>query len=109
MSRRLVTFEVKRGTTFGLLCSARYAGGGAIDLTGWDVAAAVRSDRLRVFRFTPYLISAADGVFALYAWPHETAAWPHGLLSADIRYTDPTGFVAATESFAIASIHSETL
>ena len=109
MRRRLVTVEAKRGTTLGLLCAARYAGGGQIDLSGWKIEAAVRSDRLRVYVFAPRIVSAADGVFVLYAWPAETAAWPAGLLSADIRYTDPTGFVAATESFAIASIHSETL
>ena len=108
-SRCLVTVEVKRGTTLGLLCAARYAGGGQIDLSGWTIEAAVRSDRLRVFAFAPRIVSAADGVFVLYAWPAETAAWPAGLLSADIRYTDQTGFVAATESFAIAALDSETL
>ena len=108
MSRRLVTVEVKRGTTLGLLCAVRHAGG-PIDLTGWTIEAAVRSDRLRVFAFDPYIVSAADGVFVLYAWPADTGSWPAGLLSADIRYTDPTGFVAASESFAIASLDSETL
>lgn len=72
-----------------------------LDMTGWNVLSHIRR------KDTSALVCALDllwtnrvaGAFTLEA--KDTTTWPVGLLLWDVQYTDPSGYVASTETMAI--------
>ena len=108
MRPRVTIFELKRGTTLALACRAMCSPRTALDLTGWTVAASVRAGNVFVHHFLP-VVDARAGEFELSASAAETALWPAGVLAVDIKYTENhSGHVAASETFALCVLPSET-
>lgn len=108
MRPRVTIFELKRGTTLALACRAMQTPRKALDLSGWTVAASVRAGNVFVHHFLP-VVDARAGEFELRASAAETALWPTGLLTVDIKYTENhSGHVAASETFSLCVFPSET-
>ena len=108
MRPRVTIFEIKRGTTLALACRALRGPRAALDLTGWTVSASVRAGAAYIHHFVP-VVNARAGEFELHASAAETALWPTGLLTADIRYAEnSSGHVVASETFSVCVLPGET-
>ena len=108
MRPRVTIFELKRGTTLGLACRAMASPRAALDLSGWTVAASVRAGNVYVHHFVP-VVDARAGEFDLHASAAETALWPTGMLTVDIKYAAThSGIVVASETFALCVLPGET-
>lgn len=94
------TLELKRGDTLDLLCTVQQDGQ-PLDITGWQIDCWVSAQGRVVHRFAGLVVDAAAGQYALRATPADTAQWPLGGLSADIRYTDSGGRVMTTRTFPV--------
>lgn len=102
------TVEIKRGDSLDLACVIQ-SDGVPLDITGWQIDCWVRAPGNRVVhRFTALITEAAGGSYQLQALPQETAHWPLGGLSADIRYTDAGGRVMTTATFPIQVLEAIT-
>ena len=109
MRPRVTIFELKRGTTLALACRAMRSPRAALDLTGWTVASSVRAGASLVHHFVIPVTNARAGEYELRAEADETALWPVGMLSCDIKYIENTrGVVAASESFALCVLPGDT-
>lgn len=95
------TITLKRGDSVDLLCTLQQ-GGQPIDLSGWQVDSWLRAPAGQlVHRFAAAVTDAAAGQFRLQAAPQDTARWPLGGLSADIRYVDAAGRVMHTATWPV--------
>lgn len=101
------TLEIKRGDTLDLLCTAQ-SEGVPLDITDWQIACWVRAADQVVHRFTGLIVDAALGQYQLQALAADTAQWPLGGLSADIRYTDAGGRVMTSATFPVRVIDAIT-
>lgn len=92
------TIEIKQGDTLELACRLQ-AGGEPVDITGWSIASQVRAPGGNlVHAFVAAITAPALGEYRLPASAEQTATWPAGGLSMDIRYTDPSGRVMSTQT-----------
>ncbi|MDO5289342.1 MAG: hypothetical protein Q4F13_06870 [Pseudomonadota bacterium] len=93
------TIHVKRGSTLRLPCAVQQ-NGQAVDITGWQIDCWLRAPGKQVvYRFAPALTNAAAGQYELRASAQDTARWPIGPLSADIRYVNSAGQVLHTATW----------
>lgn len=92
----MMTIDIKRGDSLHLPCTVQQSGQ-ALDISGWRIDCWLRAPSGQVVhQFAPVITDAAAGQYLLAATPQETARWPVGPLSADIRYTDASGHVQHT-------------
>lgn len=92
----MATLALKRGDTLELSCIVQQQGQ-PLDITGWQIDCWVRApDGRLAHRFAVALGDMAAGEYRLRASSAETAAWPVGQLTADIRYATPAGRVMHT-------------
>ena len=99
--RRTCPIEIKRGGDFELSC-ALLNSGMAVPITGWQVDCWLRGpDGRLVHRLSVDLVDPDAGRYRLTATPLQTAAWPVGVLDADIRYLDGSGRVMHTATFTV--------
>ena len=91
-----------------------HAGGERFGFARAHVAGSGRDDQPvagsqdRIEKHLP-VVDARAGEFELRASAAETALWPTGLLTVDIKYTENhSGHVAASETFSLCVFPSET-
>lgn len=97
----MATLRLKQGDSLALQCTAQEEGE-ALSIAGWSIASEVRAPGgQRVHVFEPVITDAATGQYTLAATPAQTATWPAGGLSMDIRYTTASGHVMTTETVAL--------
>lgn len=95
------TIDLKRGDTLDLLCVVQQEGL-PLDIAGWLIACEVRAPGgALVHRFAAHIVDAQAGQYRLLATAGQTARWPLGGLSMDIRYTDAGGRVATTATVPV--------
>lgn len=88
----------KRGDTFEQQL-VRQIAGAPLNLTGYSVAAQLRTKAgLLVFTFAP-TIEPLEGLVLLSASPAQTALWPLGRLFFDVKYTEPGGRKTASPTY----------
>lgn len=92
--------DIKNGDTLRLACVAQDDAGNPVDLTGWTVTAQVRDAKYNalVASLSITVDAPQEGAFTIEG---DTANWPVGDLSFDIRYLDSLGRVAHTETIAL--------
>lgn len=102
---------VRRGGTLKWDGQLTSAAGIPQNLTGWAVASMVRatvdSDAL-IQSLTVVVVVGTLGLFTISATPVQTAAWPLGSLSADVRFTDPGGDVTISDPFLLRVVNAVT-
>ena len=102
------TLEIKRGNTLDLDCVLQQDGQ-PVDITGWQLACWVRAPNNQVVhQFAVVITDGATGKYALRASADETALWPLGGLSADIRYEDTSGRVQTTRTIPVQVVEPIT-
>lgn len=90
-----MTLQIKNGETLSFQCTDSDT-----DLTGYTVTSQVFNRGWRE-SLTVTIDDAANGVFTLSATAEDTACWPVGSLSCDIKYTDDSDYVTYSETFQI--------
>ena len=103
----MITIPAKRGDTFKVRATARIAGV-VVDLTGWTIRCQIRNKGELISTVTVVYVDRVNGVYDLVVEPVGTALWPPVLMLSDIEYTNPSGIVASTETFAIDGLEDET-
>ncbi len=102
------TLELKRGDTLELHCAVLQEGQ-PVDITGWQIDCWVSaSNNQVVHRFAGSIVNAPAGQYVLLATDQETASWPSGGMSADIRYVDGSGRVMTTRTIPVQVIERIT-
>lgn len=102
------TIELKRGDTLELDCVLQ-DGGVPLDITGWQIDSWVRAPgRQIVHKFAAVITAPLAGRYLLPATAAQTAKWPMGGLTMDIRYTDAGGRVFSTQSMPVQVLEPET-
>jgi hypothetical protein len=99
---------LKRGGTLRLHCQLQ-SGGAGVPVAGWQIDCWLRDAagrRVAALAVTP--TDVASGRYELGAEPADTAGWPAGLLSGDIRYQDSSGRVMHTCTFTLALLDAVT-
>lgn len=100
--------DLKRGTTLVLECALQ-SGGEPVDISGWTIECQINGPSGgAVHTFAPQVTDAAAGAYKLVAAPAETAGWPVGSLTTDIKYRDADGRVMKTKTFVINLVADET-
>ena len=80
-----------------------------VPVAGWQIDCWLRDAagrRVAALAVTP--TDVASGRYELGAEPADTAGWPAGLLSGDIRYQDSSGRVMHTCTFTLALLDAVT-
>ncbi len=97
----MLTLHIKRGDSLHLPCAVQQDGQ-ALDISGWRIDCWLRGPNGQVaHRFAPAITDAAAGQYLLAATAQETARWPIGPLSGDIRYTNAAGEVLHTDTWQL--------
>ncbi|GAB0119492.1 hypothetical protein [Acidisoma sp. 7E03] len=103
------SFIFKRGTTFVLMLQAQDdASGDPHDLTGSTIASQLRNS---LGELVAELTAAPDTQFQTWvrlSFAGDTSAWPLGMLSCDVRVTNPDGTNWATETITIQVVERVT-
>ncbi|MHB1305287.1 MAG: hypothetical protein ACYCZB_17790 [Acidiphilium sp.] len=90
--------RIKRGATLSLTATFANADGTAFDLTKVTLSGSVADARGNLIAPLAVVAGATPGMATIAVG--STAAWPEGLLEADIVVTAPAG-VAISQSFGI--------
>jgi hypothetical protein len=80
----------------------------ALDMTGWAVASQIRrkdSDEL-VCDLEFAWVNQVQGSYRLQA--KDTSAWPLAMLSWDVQFTNPDGFISSSETMFIRCKKDQT-
>ena len=98
----MAILQIKRGDTLDLACVVQTCDGQPVDIGGWQIVCGLR-DALGGWgvQIDATITDAAAGRYSLQATPVETATWPVGGLSADIRYTTASGHVMHTRTLPV--------
>ncbi len=95
------TLEIKRGNTLELQCVLQQEGQ-PVDITGWQINCWLRAQGNQVVhQFAGEIVDGPAGQYTLLATAAETAQWPAGGMSADIRYQDTAGRVQTTRTIPV--------
>lgn len=81
----MVAFHIKQGATFELRMQAREADGAVSDLTGMAIDLQLRDAANALVDEPAVTNGGASGLITVLASAAATAAWPIGVLRADIR------------------------
>ena len=106
--RQPPVLSLKPGGTLRLQCQLQTDGAG-VSIDGWQIDCWLRDAagrRVAALAVTP--TDVASGRYELGAEPADTAGWPAGLLSGDIRYQDSSGRVMHTCTFTLALLDAVT-
>lgn len=102
------TLSIKRGETLDLACTY-VQGGEPINITGWTIDSWVRDPAgTVVHRFVSEITDAEHGAYRMRADAAQTASWPLGGLSMDIRYTDAGGGVVYSPTLSLQVSAAQT-
>jgi hypothetical protein len=106
----MTTLQIKRGDTLDLDCRVyEYAGGPALNLSGWTIRSQVRKRSGALVEVLVVTITdAAQGRYTLSAPAAKTALWTPDQARMDIEYTDPSGVVQSTETTTLDIIADVT-
>jgi len=89
--------QITRGDSFLLALIAKVDGVGQ-DLTDWEVRASLGKGGAVIDDLAVGFTDRANGEFTLSA---DTADWPVGVASFDIRYVTDTGQIATTDPVSV--------
>lgn len=113
LQRPPVQIPFKRGDVVMLGCTALDETGAPVDLTGYQVAAEVRTNAgVLVVTMVVEFVERTAGTFELWA-PADgrSTAWPLGNLEIDVQYTPPGGdrpVVRSSETFYLQLVKDVT-
>ena len=93
------TITIKRGDTFRRSCAVTTDAGAAVPITGWQIAAQVRTQAGALVASLT-IADRSDGA-GTYTLIGATADWPTTTLALDIQYTDAAGTVMSTDDVLI--------
>jgi hypothetical protein len=93
--------SLKRGDTLIMNVAATDDAGNPANLTGWSIRSQLRQGDTLIDTLVFTGTDLANGLFSLKNGAAGTSAYPVTTLVCDIEYTDASGVVTSTETFAV--------
>lgn len=98
----MAEIAIKQGASLSLSAAFTNGDGSAVSLVGCGLLAQVRDENANwIADLVATVTNAAGGLVTLTAAPAVTAAWPIGVLRADLRVTDASGDVSFSDTFGV--------